>query len=232
MTIKCLIIDDEPSSQNILKHFINDVDFLDLITICNSALDAMETLKSHTGIDLLFLDINMPKISGLTFYKSLQHKPYVIFTTAYPQYAIDGFEVNAVDYLLKPFSFDRFFTAVNKVFDLKNNARKTTTDPDFIMIKSNKTLHKIVLNDLLFVEAFGDYVKLHRKEDCILTNSTFTKLLESLPSEKFIRTHKSYAINIDSINSVVGNKVNIDSKSVPIGQTYKSAFLERLDKNN
>lgn len=232
MTIRCLIIDDEPSSQNILKHFINDVDFLDLITVCNSALDAMEALKSHTNIDLLFLDINMPKISGLTFYKSLQHKPHVIFTTAYPQYAIDGFEVNAIDYLLKPFSFDRFFTAANKVFDLKNNVKQTMTDQDFIMVKSNKALHKIVLNDLLFAEAFGDYVKLHRKEDCILTNSTFTELLESLPSEKFIRIHKSFAINIDSINSVVGNKVNIDSKSVPIGQTYKSAFLERLDKNN
>ena len=232
MTIKCLIIDDEPSSQNILKHFIKDVHFLELLAVCNSALDAMETLKSHIRVDLLFLDINMPKISGLTFYRSLQHKPSVIFTTAYPQYAIDGFEVNAIDYLLKPFSFDRFFTAVNKVLDLKNNATKSMGNPEYIMVKSNKVLHKILLSDLLFVEAFGDYVKLHRKDDYILTNSTFSKLLESLPSEKFIRTHKSYAINIDSINSVIGNKINIDSKSVPMGQTYKSAFLERLNKNN
>lgn len=231
MIIRCLIIDDEPSSQNVLKHFVKDISFLELVAVCNNAIDGLQALKTHDNIDLLFLDINMPKISGLTFYKSLQNPPHVIFTTAYPQYAVEGFEVNAIDYLLKPFSFDRFFMAVNKVLDLKKN-KETSNTEQFIMVKSNKVLHKIFLNSLEYIEAFGDYVKLHRNDDFILTNSTFSNILALLPDSQFVRTHKSFAVNVDLINSVAGNRVFINSKTISIGQTHKQAFLNKLEKKN
>ena len=162
MKLNCLIIDDEPSSQSILKIFCKDVEFLNVISICNNALEAMSILNNQNNIDLLFLDINMPKLSGLNFYKSLQNPPDVIFTTAYSEYALDGFEVNAIDYLLKPFSFERFLTAVNKAINKKKSDDNSITHDDFLIIKSNKVLHKINPNDILFVEAVGDYVKVHQ----------------------------------------------------------------------
>lgn len=230
MIIRCLIIDDEPSSQNVLKHFVNEVSFLELVTVCNNAFAAIEALKTHTKIDLLFLDINMPKISGLTFYKSLQNPPNVIFTTAYPQYAVEGFEVNAIDYLLKPFSFERFFTSVNKVLSVIDKQQNINVDHS-IMVKSNKVLHKIMFNSLLYIEAFGDYVKLHIEHKAyILTNNTFTNILKTLPEHQFIRTHKSFAINIDKINSVAGNQIKINEHTIPIGQTHKAKFLKKINK--
>ena len=232
MIIKCLIIDDEPSSQTILKKFVADVDFLELAGVCSNAIDALQVLTQHQDIDLLFLDINMPKISGLTFYKSLQKPPNVIFTTAYPQYAIDGFEVNAIDYLLKPFSFERFFTAVNKVLEKKLPNDVKAENNDYIMIKANKTLHKINCNDILFIEAFGDYVKVHLDDTFIMTNATFTSIFESLPQHIFIRTHKSFAINFKKMNSISGNQIMIKSHKIPIGQTYKSDFLNYVNNTN
>ena len=229
MTINCLIIDDEPSSQTVLKKFIADVDFLELVKVCNNAVDALQVLNQNQSIDLLFLDINMPKISGLTFYKSLQHPPEVIFTTAYPQYAVEGFEVNAIDYLLKPFSFERFFTAVNKVVE-KRFTSDTKTDDHFILIKSSKTLHKILSDNILFIEAYGDYVKVHLEDQFILTNATFTSILELLPEQVFVRTHKSFAINFKKMNSLSGNQITIGSFKIPIGQKYKAEFLDFMNR--
>jgi DNA-binding LytR/AlgR family response regulator len=231
MKINCLIIDDEPSSQMVLKKFIADVEFLELMGVCNNAIDAIHELKQNQTIDLLFLDINMPKISGLTFYKSLQNPPEVIFTTAYPQYAVDGFEVNAIDYLLKPFSFDRFFTAVNKVVEKNSNNGNHSEKDHFMLIKSNKTLYKINSENILFIEACGDYVKVHLEDKFIMTNATFTSVLESLPNPDFIRTHKSFAINFNKMNSVSGNQVNIKNHKIPIGQKFKIEFLDLINQN-
>lgn len=229
MKIRCLIIDDEPSSQSVLENFIGNVDFLELSGICNNAIEALKELnKNH--IDLLFLDINMPKISGLTFYKSLQNPPDVIFTTAYSQHAIDGFEVNATDYLLKPFSFDRFFTAVNKVVE-KNHSNNKTNNIDYILIKANKITHKITTNDILFIEAYGDYVKIHIEDKYILTNSTFTNIFNQLPKNLFFRTHKSFAVNLDKIDTINGNRISIGKHLVPIGQKFKREFLKSLNKS-
>ncbi|NER14204.1 response regulator [Leptobacterium flavescens] len=226
MKIKCLIIDDEPSSQNVLKNFIEDLSFLELSHVCNNAIDAIEYLKADTSVELLFLDINMPKISGLSFYRSLQNPPDVIFTTAYPQYAVEGFEVNAVDYLLKPFSFDRFFTAVNKVLDKRKEEQAKDREAPYLMIKSNKVLHKVLISDIFYVEALGDYVKVHLKDSNIVTNSTFTNILEALKNAQFIRTHKSFAINPGKLNSVSGNQAIIGPYTVPIGQKYKADFIK------
>ncbi len=228
MKINCIIIDDEPSSQVVLKAFIADVNFLELVGVCNNAIEAAEVLNKNNTISLLFLDINMPKISGLSFYKSLQNPPDVIFTTAYSEYALEGFEVNAIDYLLKPFSFQRFFKAVNKVLDKQSQENQTPED-DFILIKSNKVLHKIALNDIFFVEAFGDYVKVHLEHTYIMTNSTFANILKLFPKQ-FVRTHKSYAINLKKMNSLAGNQITIGNNTVPIGQTYKADFLKSFNK--
>jgi len=232
MKINCLIIDDEPSSQTVLKKFVADVDFLNLVGICSNAIDALQVLKQNQNIDLLFLDINMPKISGLTFYKSLQNPPEVIFTTAYPQYAVDGFEVNAIDYLLKPFSFERFFTAVNKVLEKRFTNGTKTEEEQFMFVKSSKTLHKINFEDILFVEAYGDYVKVHQEKQCILTNATFTSVLETLPKDIFVRTHKSFAINFKKMNTISGNQITIQKHKIPIGQTYKAEFYQFINQTN
>ena len=225
MKLNCLIVDDEPSSQSILKIFCEDVDFLNVISICNNALEAMSILNSQNDIDLLFLDINMPKLSGLNFYKSLINPPDVIFTTAYSEFALEGFEVNAIDYLLKPFSFERFLAAVNKALNKKKSEKNSD---DTIIIKANKVLHQVHPDDILFVEAFGDYVKVHQKNTVITTNSTFTNILKILPKQ-FVRCHKSFAINLKKMNSLAGNVITIGDKTVPIGQTYKSNFLKSLN---
>ncbi len=228
MKINCLIIDDEPTSQRVIEKFILNIDFLHLSGVFDNAISALEELKNNPNIDLLFLDINMPKISGLTFYKSLQNPPDVIFTTAYTQYAVDGFEVNAIDYLLKPFSFDRFLIAVNKVVEKKYNSEPSFNEDSFLMIKSNKILHKVASKDILFIEAFGDYVKVYLIDNYLLTNNTFTAILDLLPQNKFIRTHKSFAVNIDGINTINGNQVSVNKHLIPIGQKFKTDFLKVL----
>jgi len=228
MKIRCLIIDDEPSSQSVLENFIENIEFLELSGICNNAIEALDELNKNY-IDLLFLDINMPKISGLTFYKSLQNPPDVIFTTAYSEHAIDGFELNATDYLLKPFSFDRFFTAVNKVVKKKHLNNKINNN-DYLLIKANKTTHKIATNDILFIEAYGDYVKVHIEDKYILTNSTFTNIFNQLPKNLFFRTHKSFAVNLDKIDTINGNRISVNKQLIPIGQKFKAEFFKVLNK--
>ncbi len=222
--INCLIVDDELSSQKVLEHFIKDTEVLSLKGICNNTSEAFKHLQLNNNIDLLLLDINMPKQSGLDFYSNLKQPPKVIFTTAYPQYAVEGFEVNAVDYLLKPFSYERFLTAINKVLQLRD--QQTTVD-DFIILKENKALHKVYYKDILFLEAYGDYVKVVLKEKTIVTHSTFKNLIESLP-EEFLRIHKSYSINLAHMNLLSGNQISIDEFKLPIGQTYKQKVLNAL----
>lgn len=224
LKINCLIVDDELSSQKVLEHFIQDTDVLCLKAICNNTAEAFKHLQLHNDIDLLLLDIHMPKQSGLDFYAALKHPPLVIFTTAYPQYAVEGFEVNAVDYLLKPISYERFLTGINKVLQLKD---KQDTSDTFIMLKENKSLHKVYFKDILYLEAFGDYVKVVQKEKTIVTHSTFKNIIKNLP-EGFLRIHKSYSINLAHMNLLSGNQINIDTFTLPIGQTYKQKVLNAL----
>ena len=223
--ISCLIVDDELASQKVLKHFISEVPTLDLQAVCNNASETFKHLQLNDKVDLLFLDINMPKQSGIDFYKSLINPPKVIFTTAYPQYAVEGFEVNAIDYLLKPISFERFLTAINKTISLLNTEND---EQDFIILKENKALHKIFFNDIQFLEAFGDYVKVHTNTKTIVTHSTFSKLIDCLP-DFFLRTHKSFSINLNKLSHLSGNQITIEKHSIPIGQTYKQTVLNALN---
>ncbi|MUU77548.1 LytR/AlgR family response regulator transcription factor [Winogradskyella endarachnes] len=223
--ITCLIIDDEVSSQRVLQHFIEKTDVLDLKATCNNAIEALKYLELNNDINLLFLDINMPQQSGLNFYKALKNPPKVIFTTAYPQYAVDGFEVNAIDYLLKPISYQRFLAAIKKISITNSNVNR---EDDFIIIKENKALHRIVLNDIQYIEAYGDYVKVHTEIKTITTHSTFSKFIESLPNN-FLRIHKSFSINLNKMNQLSGNQITIDTHTIPIGQTYKKTVLKALN---
>ncbi|MCC1484218.1 LytR/AlgR family response regulator transcription factor [Winogradskyella immobilis] len=224
-TIRCLIIDDELSSQRVLQHFIAETEVLELKQTCSNTTEAFKYLQLNDTIDLLFLDINMPQQTGLEFYKTLQNAPKVIFTTAYPQYAVDGFEVNAIDYLLKPISYERFLIAVRKVLDKTSSIEKPE---DFIILKENKTLHKVFFADIQFAEAFGDYVKVHLKDKTIITHSTFLKFTTQLPNY-FIRTHKSFSINLNKMHQVSGNQIHIGLHIIPIGQTYKATVLKALN---
>ncbi|MBU2920106.1 response regulator transcription factor [Winogradskyella psychrotolerans] len=221
--ISCIIVDDEPSSQRVLKYFIDETTVLDLKATCSNTAEAFKFLQLNSTIDLLFLDINMPKQTGLDFYKSLKNPPEVIFTTAYSQYAVDGFEVNAIDYLLKPIAYERFLMAINKVIK-----KKMTTDNDFLILKENKVLHKVFYTDIQYIEAFGDYVKVHTREKTIVTHSTFSKFMSSLP-DNFLRIHKSFCINLNKMNRLSGNQITIDTHTIPIGQTYKDSVLKVLN---
>ena len=220
-TLRCFIIDDEVSSQAVLQHFIAETKTLQLIGTYNNTAAAFEALKINVP-DLMFLDINMPRETGLDFYKRLIQPPQVIFTTAYPQYAVEGFEVNATDYLLKPIAYHRFLTAIERVFD-----KAAGVQGDFIMINENKTLHKVFFEDIMYAEAFGDYVKVFTKEKLIITHSTFSRFIEELP-EYFIRVHKSFTINLNEMDYISGNIVGVGQHKIPIGQTYKASVMEHL----
>ena len=223
MTIHCIIVDDEPVSQDILKKYLADTPTLNLLQVCNNAFEASEALMQHQ-VDLIFLDINMPKLSGMKFYKSLNNPPYVIFTTAYPEFAAEGFEVDAIDYLLKPFPFDRFLKAVNRAVERIRKPERKTTSGEYILLKADKKLHRVKLSDISHLEAMGDYVKVFYNNNFILVHDTLQRLVDQLPENEFIRIHKSYVIS-------TGNQVKIGELEIPIGQTYRDNFLELFKGN-
>jgi DNA-binding LytR/AlgR family response regulator len=224
--ITCMIVEDEPVSQELLKRYIDDYPSLELLAVCNNAIEANEQLRKLSP-DLMFLDITMPKISGLEFYRSLSDPPYVIFTTAYPEYAVNGFEVNAVDYLVKPFPFDRFLKAMNKVQDLMEPVANAV---EFILLQADKKMHKVNFDDILFMEGMGDYVKVNCPGKTLVVHQTLQKLEVQLPAHRFFRVHKSYLISLDRIDYIEGNMVVIQKERIPIGQTYRNDFLARLQK--
>jgi DNA-binding LytR/AlgR family response regulator len=225
---KCIIIEDEPLAQNVLKLYIDEHPSLELAGVCEDALEAQQVL-ARQPVSIIFLDINLPRLSGITFLKTLPHPPLVIFTTAYPEFAVEGFELDAVDYLLKPFSFERFLKAINKALEkLERPAHSTTDIPTYIFIKADKKVYKISLDDILYVEALDDYVKLTTTNMNYLVNDTLKSLQEELPSSRFIRIHKSYIIARDKIVFFEGNFVKIGNKEIPIGASYREDIFNRL----
>jgi len=222
--IKCAIIDDEPLSRDVLRQFVTDCPDLTLHGEYKDALEAFSGLEAEP-VDLIFLDINMPKLSGINFYKSLAKKPKVIFTTAYTEFAVEGFELNAIDYLMKPIAFERFLQAVQKVKDRSN---KEHDEVQHIMLKVDKKLYRTAFDDVLFFEAFGDYVKVHLKDQVHVITHTMKKLLKELPSDRFIRTHKSFIINTSKVEFIEGNQLKIGDQMVAIGQVYRQQVLTAL----
>jgi len=233
-SIHSIIIDDEPLARKGLKEYINDVDFLSMDGEFDDPLKAMKILNEGT-VQLVFLDIQMPKITGIDFFKSLQHAPPVIFTTAYPQYALDGFDLNAIDYLVKPISFERFLKAVLKVKEYYEVRQKNTTEAgrgkeDFFFIKADNKLVKIFFEEILFVEALQNYVAIHTAGKKFITYLTFKSIEDYLPADRFIKTHKSFIISAAKIDNIDGNDIRIGEHHIPISRSSKDEVMDKLLK--
>ena len=231
MKIRCLIIDDEPLAQRVLERYIQEIPALELVQKCNDALQAIEILKEKR-IDLIFLDINMPKLTGLEFLRILKHPPLVIITTAYAEFAIQGYELDVVDYLMKPFGIERFLKAIQKVQDLLKPKEhtlpaKASGEPQkdqYIFVKSSKKTYRINLNDILYIEALGDYVKIYTNERMIISYHSMKNLESLLSPKQFPRIHKSFIVSLSKIELIEGNQVKLRDRYIPIGTNFKAEF--------
>ncbi len=237
MNIRCLIVDDEPLAQRVIERYAEDIPFLDIVQKCSSAVEAIDVLH-NLDVDLIFLDINMPRLTGMDFLKTLKNPPLVIITTAYAEFAIQGYELDVVDYLMKPFSFERFYKAIQKAEELLKgkdqrqfeNKEADKQDDTFIFIKSSKKTYKVNLEDILYIEALGDYVKIYTNEKMIISYQSLKNIETLLPSTAFPRIHKSFIIALSRIDLIEGNHVKIKDRLIPIGTNFKNEF-EKLIKS-
>lgn len=238
MSISCLIVDDEPLARSLLTDYVKKVPYLNLLDASSSPLTAIEILRS-TAVDLLFLDIQMPEITGISLLKALQKKPLVILTTAYSEYALEGYELDVIDYLLKPITFERFLRAVEKVNQrlttpapapIVKNIPEATAQP-FVFVKDGTKLVKVRWEDILYVEGLKDYVTIHTHTQKIVTLQRLKSLEEQLPSNKFIRIHHSYIVAVDAIDVIHKGEVQIGSITIPVSDTYRKSFKDFTDKN-
>lgn len=237
--INVIIVDDEPLALDVLETFIEQLPEINLLAKCENAFEANEALKKH-DVDLLFLDIQMPQLTGIDFYKSLTNPPEVIFTTAYSNYAVEGFEMDAVDYLVKPISLDRFMKAVNKASEKINNKKSESNsgsaeEEDYIFVKADKKLIKVNYKDILYIEGLKDYVIIRMKTGRVITLQTMKSLEAKLPEKYFKRIHRSFILGITQIHAIVGNTVEIiengKTKQLPIGKNYREDLLEIVNQN-
>ena len=232
--VNCIIVDDEPIAREILENHLLKIKAINVVATCKNAIEAFNELNSN-AIDLIFLDINMPEISGLSFAKSINKNIKVIFTTAYREYAIEGFDLQAVDYLLKPISFERLLQAVNKYFDEIISVHTESTSEiiqeksDFIFVRSDRKMIKINFSDINYVESFSDYIKIHIPNKTIITRETITSIEAKLPKRNFIRIHRSFIASLDKIDSFTNEFVEVKNKALPISRSYKKDVLHRLE---
>ncbi|MCL3779274.1 response regulator transcription factor [Prolixibacteraceae bacterium JC049] len=236
MKIRCLVIDDERLAREYLKNYISKIPELELIGDFNSPLKATELIKTGQ-VDLLFIDIQMPDITGIDFIKSLTFKPEIIFTTAYQEYALEGFNLSALDYLLKPFSFDRFFQAVNKAIDKFSNQSKeqpaaipaetqTSFSDTFLTIRADRKFYKINFNDIRYIEGQKAYVTFHTDKKRITALASLKELEDALPQGQFLRIHRSYIVAISEIQSLEGNLIEVADVKLPVGKMYKEEVMK------
>ncbi|QEC76613.1 LytR/AlgR family response regulator transcription factor [Mucilaginibacter ginsenosidivorax] len=233
MTLNCLIIDDEPIARKLLQEYIEEIDFLVLVGTAENPLKAT-AMMNELDVDLVFLDINMPKMNGLQFLRSANNLPMVIMTTAYGQYALDGFELAVVDYLVKPFSLDRFLKAVQKALELKSLRQKQAapvkTEPDHFYVKCDGKIERVLYDDLIYVEAMANYVVLYTIPKKLVVYLTIKSIQEKLPAEKFLQVHKSHIVNLKMVNTIEGNMLNLGSARVTIGQRFYDEVMDRILK--
>ena len=227
MQINCLVVDDEPLSQEVIAEFVNACPELNLAGICSDALEAGEFMK-NLSVDLLFLDINMPRLSGIGFVKSLKEPPLFVIVTAYPEFALEGFEVNAVDYLVKPVSFERFRKTVNRV--LERMEKKAENKNGHILLRANKKDYRIEFESILYIEAQGDYVKFVLSERTLMVHGTLKEFMKQLPENLFERIHKSYVIQLAKVEYLEGNTVKIGANKLPVSLNYREQLLNKLGK--
>ena len=234
--MNCIAIDDEPLALDVIEDYIKKVDFLNLVKKCNKALGAIDLLQTET-VDLMFLDIQMPGITGVQFAKSIKNLPPIIFTTAYSNYAVEGFELDAVDYLVKPFTFERFLKAAGKAYSIFKMKDKVKSDKikhgtkDFIFVKSEYKNIRLNFDDILYIEGLSDYIKIHLTDGkYILSLQSLKAFCEKLPENRFSRIHRSYIIPLNKINSIQKHCIYIDKKQITIGAGYKESFFKKIEQ--
>lgn len=231
--LKCLIVDDEPLPLELLADYIRKTPFLELTGSFTNPLEALVSLKKQP-VDLIFLDIQMPELNGIQFTQLVGEKPKIIFTTAYTNYALQGYELNVVDYLLKPIPFDRFLKAANKALQALTETGSESAPPqipsqDLIFVKSGYKTIKVFLNEILFLESLKEYVAIHKSAEKILTLDSMKKMEELLPAQQFVRVHKSYIVNIKHIDSIERNRIFLGKTVIPIGDTYRENLFQILE---
>lgn len=238
MKLNCVIVEDEPLARNLMIDYVSKVSSLQLVEACSSPLAAIEVLRNN-AIDLLFLDVQMPELTGISLLKVLQKKPLVILTTAYSDYALEGYELDVADYLLKPITFERFLRAVDKVTErlegkiapvAQEKGPQEVAQP-FVFVKDGTKLVKVRLEDILYVEGLKDYVTIHTKSQKIVTLQRLKALEDQLPSDKFIRIHNSFIVALNAIDVIHKGDVQIKDVMLPIGETYKKSFRDFIDRN-
>lgn len=226
--INCLVVDDEPIARKGLLEYIRQIDYLNPVGQCKSAAEAAGLLHK-TRIDLIFLDIQMPKLTGIEFVRALAEPPLIIFTTAYSEYALEGFELDVVDYLLKPISFPRFLKAVEKAQHfLQARDKEISITPDFFFIKCNGKIEKIVMSEVMYIEAMANYVIIHTRQKKFITYLTFSGIEEQLPAHLFVRIHKSYLVAISAIQTIDGTEVITGTVRLPLSKNYRNEVMNRI----
>ncbi|WP_108809351.1 LytR/AlgR family response regulator transcription factor [Aquimarina spinulae] len=230
--ISCIIVDDEPTAREIITSHLSKIDRIEVIATCSNALEAFNCINTQK-VDLIFLDINMPEISGISFAKSINKDIKIIFTTAYREYAIDGFDLHAVDYLLKPIAYERLLNAIHNYFEVyhKTELSKTieTSSNEFIFVRSDRRMKKVDFSEIIYIESYSDYVKIHCSSNTIVTRETISTIESKLPQQYFMRTHRSYIIAISRIDSFSNEEIIVGKKSIPISRNYKAEVLSRLE---
>jgi len=232
---KVIIVDDEPLAREILESHLESLEQFELVASCKNAIEANEAIQQY-DVDLMFLDIQMPKITGLDFLKSLANPPEVIMTTAFADYAVDGFNLNVVDYLMKPISLERLMQATNKFIEKTSQSSKVQAeDDDFFFVKADKKMIKIHFNDILYIEGLKDYVIIKKNTNRVITLQTMKSLEAKLPDNIFMRIHRSYIVNVNKINAVFGSMVEIQEngkpKNIPVGKNYKESLTDLIEAN-
>lgn len=231
--IACLIVDDETIAREIIATHLDKIEGINVIASCNSAIEAFNVINSN-HIDLIFLDINMPEISGISFAKSINKNIKIIFTTAYRDYAVEGFELKAVDYLLKPISFERLLKAVNTYFEVYSvstiTKKKSLTANDFIFVRSDRRMIKIDFDAIIYIESYSDYIKIHLKNETIVTRETISSIEAKLPKKFFIRIHRSFIVSVSNITSYTNDTVIVNDKELTISRSYKKEVIIKLER--
>lgn len=237
MKTKCLIVDDEPLARDLMRNHINKLENFQIVAECGDAMKALLELRNHP-VDLMFMDIQMPQITGIEFLKTLRNPPKVIITTAYREYAIEGFELDVVDFLLKPITFERFLKSINKYYQtnteelrsssLENNPNVNHSEEEYIYVKENKKVIKVHLNEILYIEGLSEYVQIYTERKKIVTKNSMNNMAAKLPEPGFLRIHKSYIVSFSKIQAFTSSIIEIPGKKLPIGRSYKNAVVEAL----
>ena len=234
--MKCIIVDDEPLALDVLESYIKKNPEIELVARCNNALEASELLKNNK-VDVMFIDIQMPEITGLDFVRSIAEAPLVVFCTAHPDFAVEGFELNAIDYLLKPVAYDRFCKTIDRIKEYMNlktskEVEQSDIENEYIFIKSNQKQIKLGYEQILYIEAFADYIKLFTAEKRYITLQTMKNMEQKLPKDKFIRVHRSFIVGIKYISSFNSTELEINGVKIPVGKSYKDDFLALMKTRN